>query len=71
MLSERIAKSFNPTSTPTAEFVFGNSATSNSVVKEIKYLPEGFRLTVALRIRPSTSRLFANRTQPSMGNLIY
>ena len=65
-----MAKSFSPTSIPTEEFVLCNSCTSVSTRIETKYLPLGLRLIVALKIRPSISRLLANRTSPSLGNLI-
>src|SRR5699024_2705905 len=68
--SDKIAKSFNPTSIPIEELVFGSSETSTSTPIEMKYFPDGLRLMVAFKIRPLTSRLLAKRTQPSFGNLI-
>src|SRR5699024_327440 len=68
--SERIAKSFKPTSIPTEEPVLGSSSTSVSTRIDTKYFPLGLRLTVAFRIRPFTSRLLANFTNPSLGSLI-
>src|SRR5690606_29888799 len=50
--------------------VFFIACTSVSDKIEMKYLPLGLRLIVALIIRPCTSRLFANRTYPSFGIFI-
>lgn len=35
---------------------------------ETKYFPLGFRLMVALKIRPFTPPLLANETKPGLGN---
>src|SRR5699024_12817477 len=66
--SERMAKSFKPTSIRTEEPVLGSSSTAVSTRIDTKYFPRGLRLTVAFRIRPFTSRLLANFTNPSLGN---
>ncbi len=49
---------------------FRSSCTSVSPHSDTKYLPEGFRLTVAFTIRPFTSRLLAIEQGLSFGNLI-
>src|SRR5690625_3183082 len=68
--SEQTSISFMTTSISVEYSVLGIVFTSVSARMETKYLPLGFRLIVALRIRPSTSRLFAKRTRPSLGNFI-
>src|SRR5699024_3335779 len=67
---DRMAKSVMPRSIPTALLVLSKKDTSVSTKMEMKYFPLGFRLMVALIMRPSTSRLLAKRTNPSLGNLI-
>lgn len=67
--SDRMAKFFSPTSTPTDEPVLGSSLISCSASRDTKYLPEAVRRIVALMIRPSTFLELANRTHFSFGSL--
>lgn len=68
---ERITKSFNPRSTPTAFSEVGNDLISVSQEIATKYLPDGLRRIVAEMIFPLTSLDFANVTYPNLGSLIW
>src|SRR5699024_4980816 len=68
--SERMAKSVMPKSIPIDVSVLFIGCNSFSTRMDMKYLYLGFLLKVVLRIRPSTSRLLENLTNPSLGNLI-
>ena len=66
--SEVTAKALMPTSIPTAAPVGGIGLVSASVQQiDTKYLPLGFWLIVADRIRPLTSLLTRHFTRPSLG----
>lgn len=67
--SEVTAKALTPTSIPTAAPVGGIGLISTSVQQiDTKYLPLGFWLMVAERIRPLTALLTRHFTRPSLGS---
>src|SRR5699024_9657743 len=67
---DRMAKSVKPTLMSTDLCVVSTEDTAVSTNMEVKYFPLGFGVMVALMMRRSTSRLLANRTNPSLGDLI-